>query len=134
MREQLGPAASRDADAVTLDWVKHHRSFPRVTVIPSAAIPLFNTDECDCLDITELSVDIESMTQGMSGDPYDFQKLMVRIFSATSQNITWGDGFANSGVAWLPEITQPGKTHQIGLEYNLSQGVWRCLAADAVGV
>jgi len=140
MRRQLGLPPTGANDATTVDWtltapteLDHKRIEPRVTTIISAATPIFNTDQCECLDITDLVEDVVSMTAGMTGTPHNFQKLMVRIFSRSAHTILWGDAFEDSGVARLLEITQPGMTHQVGLEYNPARERWTCLATDVLG-
>lgn len=133
MREQLGVAPSRDFDTATVEWT-HAQVVPRVTTVISADTPIFDVSyPHSCLDITNLTEDIISMTAGMTGTAHNFWKLMVRIYTPASQLIEWGDAFFDSGVAGLPPITQPGKTHQIGLEYNLARDQWACLASDILG-
>lgn len=140
MRKQLGLPPVQAADATTLDWTEHaptdlerKRIIPRVTSIVSAAVPVFDTDECDCLDITDLVEDIVSMTAGMSGAPRNFQHLMVRVFSRAVRQIEWGPSFRSSGVSQLLTVTVPGQTHQVGLEFNTAQDTWICLATDVLG-
>lgn len=140
MREQLGLAPAGADDATTVDWtlrapaeLEHKRLVPRVTTILNAAVPVFNTDDCDCLDITGLVDPITSMTAGMTGSPLNFQHLMVRIYSTYVLALLWGDAYLDSGQAQLPQVTQAGQTHQIGLEYNTPKGLWICLASDVIG-
>lgn len=132
-REQVGTVPVRPDDAATLGWLFSNRVPPRVISVLSAAVPAFDTDLYDCLDITDLVEDITSMSAGMTGVPANFQKLMVRIFSPAPQLIAWGDAYLDSGVAMLPSHSQAGLTISAGLEYNAARGLWICLAADPLG-
>lgn len=139
MRRQLGTAPVRVDDSTTIGWVEdapaelnHKRVVLRVHTVISSATPVFDTDDCDCLDIVNLSEEIVSMTSGMTGNPDNFQKLMVRIYSEGTYPVNWGEGFTDGAAPLLP-ITQPGKTHQVGLEYNQALQRWTCLASDILG-
>lgn len=103
---------------------------PRVTTISSSATPAINTDACDVVTITALAADITSMTSSLTGTPYDFQKLVIRIKdNGTARAITWGASFESSQAA-LPTTTVISKLTTVGLEYDTVKAKWRCLAVD----
>lgn len=106
----------------------------RVGTTVSSAAPAINVDNCDQFNITALAVAITSMSSGLSGTPYDGQKLLIRIKdNGTARAITWGASFKSSGTAPLLATTVAGKTHHVGLIYDAEVSKWVCIAVDAAG-
>lgn len=106
----------------------------RINTIASSATPAINTDTTDQFNITALAAAITSMTSGLTGTPRDGQHLMIRIKdNGTARAITWGTSFVSSGIATLLATTVIGKTHLIGLIYDLAAAKWVCVAVDATG-
>lgn len=126
-----------DDDAVTKLWSQllfGAGSPPHVITVDSSAVPVFDVSHpYTCLDITELTEDVTSMSNGMEGTPQNFWRLMVRVFGVSTQRINWGPAFVDSGIARAVTVTQPNKTHEVGFEYNSARDVWTCLAVDPVG-
>lgn len=106
---------------------------PRNAYITSSAVPAFNVDDIDSLNITELSIDITSMTDGMTGTPGHRQQLLVWITAASTHAISWGNRYISSGIATLPTVTQPGKTICAGLIYDATIDKMVCMASDSAG-
>lgn len=105
------------------------KSIPRVLAITSSATPEINTDLYDAVTITALATTISSMTTSLSGTPYNFQKLLVRIKDdGSARSITWGTSFASKGVT-LPTTTTASKLLTVGLIYNSVTTDWECVAA-----
>lgn len=105
------------------------KSIPRVLAITSSATPSINTDLYDAVTITALATTISSMTTSLSGTPYNFQKLLVRIKDdGSARSITWGTSFASKGVT-LPTTTTASKLLTVGLIYNSVTTDWECVAA-----
>jgi hypothetical protein len=105
------------------------KSIPRVLSITSSATPEINTDLYDAVTITALATTISSMTTSLSGTPYNFQKLLVRIKDdGSARSITWGTSFASKGVT-LPTTTTASKLLTVGLIYNSVTTDWECVAA-----
>ena len=106
----------------------------RMTSIASNAVPTYDTDDTDLLDIYALATNITSMTTNMTGSPTSGQKLMVRIKGdATPRTITWGSAFVASGVATPITTTVANKEHHVLFIYSDNSNKWVCLAADAAG-
>lgn len=106
---------------------------PRVTAIASSATPSINVDTTDLYKITALTTAITSFTSGLTGTPVDGQKLEVRIKAATALGITWGSGFASSGVATLLATTVAGMEHWANFVYDADIAKFVCRAVDAAG-
>lgn len=106
----------------------------RMTSIASNAVPTYDTDDTDLLDIYALSTNITSMTTNMTGTPTSGQKIMVRIKGdATPRTITWGSAFVASGITAPITTTVANKEHHILFIYSDNSNKWVCLAADAAG-
>ena len=104
------------------------RIIPRVTAITSSATPTINTDNCDCVDITALALDITSMTTSLTWTPNNFDKLIIRIKDNwTSRAITWWAKFV-ARWATLPSITIISKILIVWFIYNTTAWVWDCIA------
>lgn len=103
---------------------------PRITTIASSGTPTVNVDQTDCVTITALAATITSMTSGLSGTPFNFQKLIYRIKdNGTARAITWGASFAAMGVA-LPTTTVINKVLTVGFIYDSVALVWGCQASN----
>ena len=64
--------------------------------VTSSATPGINTDLYEIFDITASSVDITSMTSGLTGTPSDGQRLTVRFKSSATRALTWGTSFTGN--------------------------------------
>lgn len=109
-------------------------TLPRTSSTASSGTPSINTDTTDLFEITALTTNITSMTSGLSGTPVDGQTLLVRIKdNGTARTIAWGASFVSSGTATLLATTVAGKTHLVGLQYDVTAAKWVCMAVDATG-
>ncbi|WP_396902706.1 hypothetical protein [Mycolicibacterium sp.] len=104
-----------------------------LAVIESAVEPAINTDAVDFVDITNLDVDIESMTVGLTGSPRRGQRLTIAIRSAAAHAINWGPAFGPSGAAALPAESAAGLTITAQFIYDTRPDQWICWAVDAAG-
>ncbi len=111
--------------------ITNKRIIPRIISISSSATPSINTDNADAVTITAQSVDITSMTSGLSGTPGNFDKLIIRIknVDASPHSVTWGTSFASSQ-ATLPTTIVAGKVTTVGLMWDSVKTKWVCLAVD----
>ena len=108
---------------------KNPANAPGSTVITSSATPTFNTDQCNFVDITALAAAITSMTSGLSGTPFNGQKLVIRIKdNGTARAITWGASYESCGVA-LPTTTVISKRLTVGFIYDTTTSKWGCVAS-----
>jgi hypothetical protein len=102
---------------------------PRVTTITSHATPTINTDNCDAVTITGQTENITSFTTNLTGNPVNFQKLIVRIKdNGTAHTISWGAKFVAKGVS-LPSTTVATKLLTVGFIYDSVLAKWGCVAA-----
>lgn len=120
---ELVPVVSdNDNKTVTVRDIKTVRSL----VIESAAMPEFNTDLVDCLEITEQDGDIESMTENMTGTPRRDQRLHVIVTATDAFGITWGSLFED-GAETLPGNIGPDRLDVLFV-WNSTTGKFRCMA------
>ena len=111
------------------ETLTNKRITPRVLAITSSATPTINTDSYDAVTITALAEAITSFTTNLSGNPTNFQKLIIRIKdNGTAQAITWGDSFEAKGVA-LPTTTVISKVLTVGFIYDTVTSKWGCVAS-----
>lgn len=124
-------SALNDDDFATqngAETLANKRILPRVVSVASSATPGINTDACDLFVITALSVNITSMSSGLSGSPADGQTLIVRIKdNGTARTITWGTTWRAIGVT-LPVSTVAGKTTYIAAKWNAADTKFDVLA------
>lgn len=116
-------------DSVLAKWVLISPNLlARITSITSSATPTINTNACDAVTITALATDITSMTTNLSGNPMNFQKLIIRIKdNGTARAITWGASFEAKGVA-LPTTTVISKVLTVGFIYDSVTLKWGAVA------
>lgn len=105
----------------------------RVLSHASSATPSVNIDLYDEVELLTLATDITSMSSGLSGTPFNGQKIMWKFKSTVSQTIAWGASFESSGVATLLAATQANKVHHVLTKYDSSVSKHVCLAVDDVG-
>ncbi len=124
--EAFTAAGTTDTQTIT-----NKRITPRIISISSSATPSINTDNADAVTITAQSVDITSMTSGLSGTPGNFDKLIIRIknVDASPHSVTWGASFASSQ-ATLPTTIVAAKVTTVGLIWDSVKTKWICLAVD----
>ena len=98
-----------------------------LTITTFSATPAINVDLCDCVNITNVTGDITSMTSGLSGTPTLFQRLIIRLTSNNSslRNITWYTSFVANGVALPTSIAAGGYPLTVEFEYNGTK--WGCI-------
>jgi hypothetical protein len=126
------PAANDTLVALaTTDTLTNKRITPRVGSTTSSATPTINTDNYDAYSITALSEAITSFTTNLTGNPTNFQKLLIRIKDdGTARAISWGASF-ESGTATLPTTTVLGKTLMVGFMYDSVDSKWACEATGS---
>lgn len=113
----------------TTDTLTNKRITNRITTITSSATPTVNTDDCDCVTITELATDITSMTTNLSWTPTNFQKLIYRIKDdGTARAITWGAAFVAMWVD-LPTTTVISKVLTVWFIYDTVTSKRGCVAS-----
>ncbi len=119
------------ASTTEVQTLTNKRITPRIITISSSATPSINTDNADCVTITGQTVNITSMTSGLSGTPGNFDKLIIRIVNADASphSVTWGTSFASSQ-ATLPTTIVSGKGTTVGLIWDSVKAKWICLAVD----
>lgn len=94
-------------------------------VVTQSATPAIDTDNCTLAIITGLAQAITSMTTNLTGTPWDYQPLTIRITdNGTGRAITWGAGFEASSVA-LPTTTVAGVMLSCGFFFNPATGKFR---------
>lgn len=113
----------------TSDWqtITGKRIAPRVLAMTSSlAAPSINTDNYDAVAITALSVNITSMTTGLSGTPTNFQRLTFRIKdTGSARTLSWGSAFQAMGTT-LPTTTTAGKILTVEFIYDSILSKWGC--------
>jgi hypothetical protein len=109
------------------------RYAPRVTTITSSATPAPNADTTDQYQISALATTITSFGAPTGTGIVNGQKLLIRIYSAATQNITAWDsgtgGYAAIGVT-LPTATVAGKYLYVGCIYNSTSLRWDVVAVQ----
>lgn len=109
--------------------VYNTRIVPRVLTITSSATPSINTDLYDAVTITALATNITSMTTSLSGNPNNFDKLMIRVKDdGSARSIAWGTSYEAKGIP-LPVTTVASKVLTVGLIYDSVTSKWGCVSA-----
>lgn len=95
------------------------RVIPRSLVISSSSKPSINSDALDVFMAKQLSENILSMTDNLTGTPVLGQSLIVWLRdNGISRLITWGTKFAASTDLPLPVSTTPGKWLYLTFTWN----------------
>ena len=111
-------------DAAT-QTLTNKRFTPRVISIATATTLTPPADTCDTYDVTALAT---GAAVGVpSGTPTNSQKILVRIYSAAAQALTWNAIYQPIGVT-LPTTTAVGKWTYIGIVYNSLNTKWDVIA------
>jgi hypothetical protein len=104
------------------------RVTPRVGSIATAATITPPTDTCDTYDVTALvtGLTIAAPSPALTADN-NSQKILIRIYSAAQQTLTWNAIYQPIGVT-LPLSTAAGKWTYIGIVYNSTSSKWDVIA------
>lgn len=103
---------------------------PRVVAVTQSAIPAINSDIMDVAKITGLAQAVTSFTNGLTGSPIDWQKLMISIKdNGTARGLTWGTSFEASTTA-LPSTTVVSTTMDILFRWNADTSKYRILGVS----
>jgi hypothetical protein len=93
----------------------------------NGATPALNTDTYDMMVITGQTVNITSMSSGLTGTPTSGQKLIIAFTAGSgTPTITWGASFESS-TATLP-TTMSTTRKDVGFVWNAASTKWRCIA------
>lgn len=90
------------------------------------------TPDADTTDI----VLVPALSQGVTianptGTPVDGQQLMVRMKSASTQTVSWGNKFrASTDVALLTDTVSGAKWNRAIFEWNAADSKWDALATN----
>jgi hypothetical protein len=101
---------------------------PRIAALTSAAAADVDATHTDAITVSALA---EPLDMGaVHGSPADMQKLQVRFRdNGTPQSITWpGSVYVERG-GFLPTVTVPGQTIEVGLEWDAGISKWACIAS-----
>lgn len=101
------------------------RLTPRVVSLASGATLTPPGDTCDTYDVTALVVG--AVIAAPSGTPTNSQKILIRIYSAAVQALSWNAIYQPIGVT-LPTTTAAGKWTYIGIVYNTTATKWDVIA------
>jgi hypothetical protein len=125
-----GATAGTDYTSPTsTETLTNKRVTKRVGSEASSATPTINTDNVDFYRITDLAVNITSMTTNLTGTPTIGQTLWIAITGTAARTITWGASFEASTVA-LPTTTVSTNRLDVGFVWNSVTSKWRCVAAQ----
>ena len=120
------------SDAPKIDYQNLVNTPPQpynLVTVASSATPTINTDMYGFVSITALAATITSFTTNLTGSPFNFQKLIIRIKdNGSPQSITWGASFVAEGVS-LPTTTTASKVTTVGFLYDSVKGKWGCVAS-----
>lgn len=111
-------------DAAT-QTLTNKRLTPRVISVATATTLTPPADTCDTYDVTALVTG--AAVGAPSGTPTNSQKILIRIYSAAAQALTWNAIYQPIGVT-LPATTAAGKWTYIGIVYNSTSTKWDVIA------
>jgi subtilisin family serine protease len=101
------------------------RLTPRVVTLATGTTLTPPADTCDTYDVTALAT---GAAVGVpSGTATNSQKILIRIYSAVAQALTWNAIYQPIGVT-LPTTTAAGKWTYIGIVYNSTSSKWDVIA------
>lgn len=101
------------------------RLTPRVVSVATATTLTPPADTCDTYDVTALAT---GAAVGVpSGTATNSQKILIRIYSAAAQALSWNAIYQPIGVT-LPTTTAAGKWTYIGIVYNTAATKWDVIA------
>lgn len=101
------------------------RLTPRVISVATATTLTPPADTCDTYDVTALAT---GAAVGVpSGTATNSQKILIRIYSAAVQALSWNAIYQPIGVT-LPSTTAAGKWTYIGIVYNTAATKWDVIA------
>lgn len=126
-----GPTGPTGANGVTgaTGTTGNIPSLLRVASTTSSATPTPNADTTDQFELTAQTA--TAAFQQPSGSPVDGQKLIVQMFAATGQTISWSaTGYTGSAGAALPLSLTTGTYKNIGFIYMTANSLnrWMCVA------
>jgi len=99
---------------------------PRVLAYTlNSATPACNTDLYDVMIITGQSTNITSMTSGLSGTPYNSQRLYIAITATTTKSISWGPAFEDP-ISNLPNSISTTR-RDMDFIWNAATNKWRLI-------
>lgn len=99
---------------------------PRVNSQASASSITPDVGAYDAYDLYAQAAGLN--INNVTGTPYDFQRLIVRIAdNGSEQSIAWGDGYRSIYGSGLPVVTIPGTILRIVLEYSSLAGAFVCI-------
>jgi hypothetical protein len=101
------------------------RLTPRVVSVASGGTLTPPADTCDTYDVTALVVG--ALIAPPSGTPTNSQKILIRIYSAAVQALSWNVIYQPIGVT-LPTTTAAGKWTYVGIVYNSTSTKWDVIA------
>lgn len=122
------PTTGTLATLAGTETLTNKRVTARVGSATSSATPAINTDSCDIYKLTAQTVDITSMTSGLTGTPVDGDVLVIQITGTSARAIVWGTAYEASTVA-LPTTTVTTAMLTVGFIFNGASAKWRCVAA-----
>lgn len=116
--------------ATAVKTLTNTRVRPRVLTVTPAAVPTYNTDNADIVDIYGLNAAITSMVTNKTGTPTNGDKLMFRIRDdGTARAIAWGADFESINFT-LPTTTVINKRLIVGFIYDSFTSKWGCVAVS----
>jgi hypothetical protein len=102
------------------------RFTPRVVSITTATTITPPTDTCDTYDVTALATGAV-IAAPLPATATNSQKILIRIYSAAAQALTWNAIYREMGVT-LPTTTAAGKWTYVGIVYNSLNTKWDVIA------
>lgn len=97
--------------------------------LTSSATPVIDADVYQFVSITDLAVNIVSITVTGTLQWRDGRALEISIRdNGSPRTITWGSAFTG-GFVGLPTTTTPGSTLTVRLAYEEATGKWACQSA-----
>lgn len=114
--------------------ISNKRIFPRIFDHGSSATPTIDATSYDEVHISNLAVNITSMTTNFSNSPFNGQELIIVVKGTASRTITWGASFAGGDVL-LPTTTDGTRALVVKFKIinSVSTTVFQCLAVTNVG-
>jgi hypothetical protein len=116
-----------------IQTLTNKRIKPRTDTLTTATSLTISTDDVDAFSITALNSNITITT---TGTPSNFERLTLRIKTATStvRDLTFNSAKFEDGTASLPAQTNGSRLLTITFEYNSVTSKWSCLAVNKISI
>lgn len=91
-----------------------------------SAAPSINTDNADRVVMSDITVDISSLTSGLTGTATHGECIVYEFLAATTKAIFWGTAYVSGGSINLPVSMQAGTRLRVYLERDAVLAKWVC--------